>query len=376
MFVNEGDLGGAALGHVAVESSLRAGMATVGGIEATFVRLPPMPRRLALLAAAIPRLHDLDLDFQVARWHAVQAVRTRRLVTEHMAGARLPDVLHVDSHSIAIGLGPGLLKRVPTILSVDATVGQWQDIRLGPSTRRWSRLVMAPSRAAERRLFERAAAVVALSGWTADAVRSSAPGARVEVIHPGIDVTTFAPRAPEARLGGPLRLVFVGGRFAEKGGDDLLDAVSAWLDAGRVVLDVVTRSHIACRSGVSIHRLDHGDPALVRLLQDADLLCLPSRIDAVPLVIPEAMACGTPALVSDVGAMAALGGTSAIVIRAGDPDAIRAALDPFVEAPDRLVALRAVARRDAEAWFDSRRSTVRLAALFHEVARAGARARP
>ena len=132
----------------------------------------------------------------------------------------------------------------------------------------------------------------------------------------GVDTQTFVPADDAHRetqrgaLGiakdAPL-LIFVG-RFVEKKGLDVLRHLAErlpqarWIFAGWGTIDPV-RWKLA---NVSVHG-KLGKQALVPLYQAADLLVLPSVGEGFPLVVQEAMACSTPALVGDETAAASPG---------------------------------------------------------------------
>jgi glycosyltransferase involved in cell wall biosynthesis len=95
-------------------------------------------------------------------------------------------------------------------------------------------------------------------------------------------------------------LLLFAGRFVEKKGLRLLHRLARelprvrWMFAGWGPLDP---SHWGL-ANVSVHR-DLAKEQLVPLYQAADLLVLPSVGEGFPLVVQEAMACGTPAIVSE-----------------------------------------------------------------------------
>ena len=124
----------------------------------------------------------------------------------------------------------------------------------------------------------------------------------------GVDAATFHPvdEAERIRLraqlaGTPDRpLLMFAGRFVEKKGLRRLHRLAQdlpgahWIFAGWGPFDPSQWG----LPNVSIHR-NLGHEQLVPLYQAADLLVLPSVGEGFPLVVQEAMACGTPALVGE-----------------------------------------------------------------------------
>lgn len=115
----------------------------------------------------------------------------------------------------------------------------------------------------------------------------------------GVDTAVFSPAEGEPRPGRVPQLLFVG-RFVEKKGLHLLKKIAAalpetrWTFAGWGPLDPAAWK----LPNVTVRR-DLGKDQLVPLYRASDLLVLPSVGEGFPLVVQEAMACGTPALVSD-----------------------------------------------------------------------------
>jgi phosphatidylinositol alpha-1,6-mannosyltransferase len=141
------------------------------------------------------------------------------------------------------------------------------------------------------------------------------------VVNNGVDTETFAPAGPDGRRAArvalgldPSRpiLLFVG-RFVEKKGLHILEQLVrrlpdvSWVFAGWGPIDP------GRWNAPNVRVLsDRRGRALVPLYHAADLLVLPSVGEGLPLVLQEAMSCGTPVIVGDDTA-AAVEGTPGLV---------------------------------------------------------------
>jgi starch synthase len=366
LFFNEGNLGSHIMGQGQLEQALRTGLPLAAEAEAHFAGLSPMGK-LANGAASrrLDPLASSGLDFATLRWHLVQSLRARRALGRELAGWPA-DVLHVHSHSVAMALG-AKLRALPLALSVDATVRDWSSMPAWRSEHRHAGLTLVPSGALERRTLERAGLTLAWTAWTRAAVERAAPRAHVIEHHPGLDLERYRP-APRVLRMRP-RVLFVGGRFPEKGGPDLLEALGEELGES-VDVDLVTPAEVRPRRGVRVHRLGPSDPQLLELQQQADLFCLPTHGDAVPWAVLEAMACGTPVLATRVGGIPDLldGGRAGALVPHGDRRALREALDALLAEPRARERLAARARERCEARYDARRQVPRLIEQLRELA--------
>ena len=363
LFFNEGNLDTHVLGHGRLDEALRAGGSGMG-LDVRFAQLPPLCGRADELARRRVRLlRKADLDLVVLRWHLVQSARARRALRDEL-GRSPADVVHLYTPAVALTMGD-VMRDTPVVLSTGATVHDWWAMPAWARTTPLAELTIAPSRALERRALRRAALVLARTGWARRRTEQEAPGVRVVEHHPGIDLDRYRPaeRRPRERP----RVLFVGSRFAEKGGEDLLAALDGLLGV-EVDLDVVTPADVRERPGVRIHRLTREDPRLLDLQQQADVACLPTYGDTNPWTITESLACGTPVVATRIGGIPdMLGGDEVgVLVDHGDRPALRAALLALVRDPDRRRRLGAAARERAERRYDARAQFAALAGHLRE----------
>jgi glycosyltransferase involved in cell wall biosynthesis len=352
------------LGHRTMKRQLEAALAGMPEVEVRMVTVPAPNRLERLLLRRVPRLGDADLHG--LRWRLRWSWKARRLLKRN---ARWADVALIVTQASAL-LAKGTMGRLPCVLSVDATVGQFTALEyLGPRDRHSARQQRLIARL-ERRAIAAAAAVLAWTEWNADALREEyGKGAgRVETIHPGLDAGWWG-EAAERRPGGhegPMRVLFVGNDVERKGIDTLIEAVGRL--GGEAVLDVVSGDDVPERDFVHVHRgIEGGTEELRAIYAAADVFALPTRADAVPWAVLEAMAAGLPVVASDVGAVGELLGGSGELVAPGDAEGLAAALRRLAD-PERRRQRGEAARRRVRERYDSGIQTARLVELLAELA--------
>ncbi|MGH9076251.1 MAG: glycosyltransferase family 4 protein [Acidimicrobiales bacterium] len=331
------------LGHAVHGLSIEAALHGRADIAARVMRVEAPPaalwRRLPLVG---------NWSFQ-ASWAARSALR----------GALAPvpvDALFIHTQ-VASLLSVAAMRRVPTVVSMDATPRNFDTLGAGYGHRLQGRVAEHLKREVNRRALAAARAIVTWSQWAADSVVDDyrIPGSRVHVVRPGVDLRRFRP-GPAVGPGDRVRIVFVGGNFERKGGHDLLQAVRRFGDS--VELDIVTLSRLPSLPStprVRVHRVGHGSDDLLALYRQADIFALPSRGECYGLVFAEAMASGLPIVACGVGAVPELvvDGHNGILVPPGDIPRLAGALSALVESPGLRASMGQhgllMARRDHDA---------------------------
>jgi glycosyltransferase involved in cell wall biosynthesis len=216
-----------------------------------------------------------------------------------------------------------------------------------------------------RYVLAHADALVALSEYEAEQQRTdfNVNPKQQSVIRNGIDFGVFTPAYRNHAPQRPWRLLYVGQLIELKRVDVLLRALS--LCPGDIELDLVfhidTLRHeleaLAATLGIAsrVHFLGPRTPhQLAQLYQQADVFVLPSASEALPTVITEAMACGTPVIATCVGGIPEQLDGKGILVHPGDAEelaqAIRHILDEycFYAAQAETVALNVSKRFSSE----------------------------
>jgi len=357
LFLDEG-----VLGHRTLTAQLRRALEGNPAVRASFETVPP-PNRLERLLLR-RRRRGGDGDFFALRWRLRWSWRARRLIKRRR---REVDVAFINTQASAL-LIRGPMRRLPCVLSVDATVGQFTALEYDGPGNRWTPRQLRLLRRLERRAIAGAAAVVAWTEWNAAALRADydMAGTPLATIHPGLDRDWWegaAERRP-GRHDGPLRVLFVGNDVERKGLTVLREAIERL--GGRALLDVVSAEPVEegplvrVHSGVAAH-----SERLRDLYAAADVFALPTRADAVPWVVLEAMAAGLPVIGATVGAIPELIGDGGELVPPGDPDRLAAAIDGLAD-PGRRQRLAAAARDRVRERYDGARQTQLLIELLEQ----------
>ena len=220
-------------------------------------------------------------------------------------------------------------------------------------------------------LVRRMAGFVFLDTALADACRGFIPDGKRFVV-PNTPHPVFAAAATASRTHseGPWRLLFVANMLREKGWEAALHAAHLLRERGTpfrltfaggwpsddereafdaLVSEYLLDSHVEHLGPVY-------DPAVLRDLYDRhDALLLPTfyPTEAQPLVVVEAMACGTPVITTRQGGLGGMfdDGVEGAFVPSNDPGALVTALDGLMASPERWEAASQAARHRFERQF-------------------------
>lgn len=313
-------------------------------------------------------------------WTVRAGIRARRAIRALQRDGKL-DALFVHTQVPAV-LVPDRIRRIPSVVSLDATPIQYDELGAHYGHDTGSARVERLKWKANRACFRGAAAVVTWADWTKQGLidRYDVPAEKIHVIPPGVDYERWAAVGDAASEtsgdvdpAAPMRVLFVGGDFERKGGLDLLAAVTALrAEGGTVELDVVTRDDVPATDGVRVHHgLGPNSPDLIALYHRADVFCLPTLGDCLPMVLSEAGAVGLPLVSTDVGAIREIvhDGETGLLVPVSDPAALTTALRELAADPARRRAMGDAARQLVRAEFDAATNARRLVELLAAIAR-------
>ena len=245
----------------------------------------------------------------------------------------------------------------------------------------------------ERVAAASAAAVVAVSdGMRADimAAYPEIPAERIRVIRNGIDTAEYRPDPNTEvleRYGIDLArpyVIFVGRITRQKGVPVLLRAASGLIPEAQLVLlagAADTQEQLAevtelvdglraTRSGVFWipEMLPKHD--VIQLLTHATVFAIPSIYEPLGIVNLEAMACGTAVVGSRTGGIPEVvaDGETGLLVPAGEPEPLAAALNTLLSDPDRAAAMGQAGRKRAVAEFGWPAIAAQTADLYAELA--------
>jgi glycosyltransferase involved in cell wall biosynthesis len=353
---------GTSTGGVGAHVRMLAQLLPDSGVEVTVACPPGTEERFGFAAAG-------------AAYHPVAIAAGPRPVSDAATVLRLravtrgSDVVHAHGFRAAALTGIALGRRRPGRTPLMAT---WHNAVLVEGPRR---RVLALIEAVAAR---RADLTLAVSPDLVDRARElGAPEARLAPVP--------APRlAAPSRTRAQVRDEFGAGRrpivlavarlAQQKDYDTLLEASSSWRHRNPPPLVLAAGdgpeydrlARLIEARGLPVRLLGRRSD-VPDLLAAADVFVMTSRWEGSPLVVQEAMAAGVPVVATAVGGVPALTGDGAVLVPAGEPEAVARAVGALLDDPAERAALVERARAVAATWPGEAEAARRIARVYREV---------
>jgi glycosyltransferase involved in cell wall biosynthesis len=283
------------------------------------------------------------------------------------------DIVHPhEASSDAITYCMRAIHRVPVVSTAHGWIGNSRKQRLMIDL--------------DKRVLRRFDRVIAVSGkMQRDLIAARVPRAKVTLLHNAIVLEKYrrtdASGALDALVGRTLArpvLVSIGRLSPEKGHADLVAALALVAARGRRVTAVLagdgpSRADLAARIDAAglqewVHLPGYvQQPA--RLLQDADLMVLPSHTEGLPNAALEAFAMEVPVLATDVGGTPEVvtDGVTGKLVPAHSPESLAAGIMSFLDDPATWRRWAQRGRHTVETQFDFNTRTRKLEAIYVEM---------
>ena len=309
-------------------------------------------------------------------WSLQSSLRARDAIRAALH-AQPVDALFLHTQTLALFALP-LMQRIPTIISTDATPLNYDKVGAGYEHKVGGHALVERQKFLwNQKSYHAAAALVTFCDWAKDSLVNDygIHPDKVSVIPPGIDLqqwhvggkTAVAKSTPRS----PVRLLFVGGDFARKGGATVVEAFRRGL-AQTCTLDIVTKDvkiedELAGVEGVHVHcGLTSNSSLLKELYANADVFVFPTQADCFPIAVMEAMAAGLPIVATNVGALSeeVEHGVNGFIVSPRDAGGVFAAVRALVEDESKRQTMAIASRRLAEERFDGCRNYNKILTLM------------
>jgi len=335
-----------------------------------------------------PRPREFSSLVDVAEWAAMCTAGFPEPLTFTLRAARLLgrrtdlDLVH-DNQSLGYGLLQLRRRGLPTVATVHHPVAIDRDLELAAAPhlrrrltlRRWYGFTSMQARVAQR--LDGITTVSESSRRDIDRHMGVPPG-RVEVIPVGIDPGVFRPPADPSTRDQASIVVTTSADVPLKGLVHLLEAVAKLRTERDVRLTVIGTARPGGLAATALDRLGLGDAVrftgpipqeeLVQLLQTATVAAIPSLYEGFSLPAVEAMACATPLVTTDAGALPEVVGSHAgVQVPAGDVGRLAAGLQLVLDHPSLQEQLGRAGRIRVLGAYTWRRTAERTADWYAEV---------
>ncbi|MFK7801994.1 MAG: glycosyltransferase family 4 protein [Anaerolineae bacterium] len=356
-----------ALGHITYGQNLQRNVAHDHEIE-DFWSFPQQPKSGI---QALPGIRN---------WTLQASTQANRSIKQLVDANNRPDAIFFHTQVTAV-LARKWMNEIPSVVSLDATpiqydsVGEVYEHASGPAMLENLKYNM------NKACYDRATHLVTWSEWTRSSLMSDygVSGDKITVIHPGVNVNEW-PGADTETLeepesdNRPVRILFVGGNLKRKGGEDLVQAFKAAqseLDNCPIELHIVTRDQVEAGENIFVYNnMTVNSPELKNLYKQADIFCMPTYGDFLPMVLSEAAASGLPLISTDIAANRERiqPGENGLLVEPGNIREIKEAIMTLAQNPAERKEMGKNALEHTRRSFDAQANALQLFDLLKSVA--------
>ncbi|MFK7804093.1 MAG: glycosyltransferase family 4 protein [Anaerolineae bacterium] len=313
----------------------------------------------------------------IRNWTLQASMQANKEIKKIISAGNKPDVLFFHTQVTAV-LVRKLMDQIPSVISLDATplqydsLGEFYEHKSGPNWLEDFKFKL------NQACYKRAKHLVTWSDWAKQSLIEDygVEANKITIIPPGVNVDewhTSSNYASESNR--PIRFLFVGGDLKRKGGDDLITAFKAVkqeLTNTPIELHLVTRDKTqADQQDVFVYNnMQANSPELKALYQQADIFCLPTYGDCLPMVLSEAAASELPLISTKIAAIPEIvkPNESGILVKPGDIQAIKEAMLKLIKNPAERYRMGKTAFQQTKKTFDAQTNALRLFDLLKSTA--------
>ncbi len=345
------------LGHVTHGQTLQANVARDPTVEAYW---------------GLPVWKEDGTLGKIPNWTVQAGWQARQFIADMNRQAAL-DALFFHTQVTAV-LAANWVKKIPSIISLDATPKQYDELgefyahTPGPA---WLEQIKWKLNC---NAFNAAKHIVTWSEWAKEGLITeyAISADKITVIPPGVNIESWTNPTPRPHDNEAVKILFVGGNLERKGGLLLLEAFrNLRQNYPALELHLVTKDDVPDELNLFVYNnMQPNSSPLKQLYHQADIFCLPTYGDCLPMVLPEAGAAGLPVISTKVAAIPELvqDGESGFIVPTGDADALAIALRDLIRDKELRIQQGMRAIELVQSAFDAQQNAEQLLALLKQVA--------
>lgn len=356
-----------ALGHVTHGKNLQKNVQLDPEIESVW-GFPKQPQSGLM---ALPGIRNWTLQAGMQANSAIKQMQTHEQKLEAL-------FFHTQVTAI---LAKRWMENIPSVVSLDATplqydsLGEFYEHEGGPSWLENFKYQM------NQACYMRAAHLVTWSAWAKDSLVADydVPAEKITVIPPGVNIDDWSPNTGDTNVkqqDAVVNLLFVGGALKRKGGEDLIEAFKAAaseLPSEQIALHLVTKDRPQSDvAGMHVYNnMRPNSEELKNLYKQADIFCLPTYGDCLPMVLSEASASALPSITTKVAAIPEIveSQSSGLLVQPGDVRELKNSIISLVKNPHLRREMGMNALQHTKNKFDARANAHKLLSLLKSIAK-------